>query len=257
MPTETFGRGAVPARGQPIDVATFRKGGLLTGQVPAVPSRESLRPVDRQVSAPANAANLQNQHFFSKGHTPAFTPRPFSEQQAQVAKVVNGAAANRPAGTAQTGARETGKSGGVNQSQSAGARSTDERGNVSARGGVSVNERLGGEKSAASSETNIGADGRYVVFYDRRRLSALPTTATARTSRRLAAPQVEVHAELVEGLRALGHIHQRQHQRLERNRAAVRRRFEKRSQPRCLWFAFTAGQQSICSARFGSRLTIH
>jgi hypothetical protein len=53
-------------------------------------------------------------------------------------------------------------------------------------------------------ETNIGADGKYVVFYDRRRVSPPPSSAPARTSRRAAPPPAEAHAELVEGLRALG-----------------------------------------------------
>jgi len=53
-------------------------------------------------------------------------------------------------------------------------------------------------------ETNIGADGRYVVFYDRRSVSPPPSNPPARTSRRAAPPRTEAHAELVDGLRALG-----------------------------------------------------
>jgi len=53
--------------------------------------------------------------------------------------------------------------------------------------------------------TNIGADGRYVVFYVPRRVSAPPPTPQARMSRRAApAAQIAENAELVEGLRALG-----------------------------------------------------
>ena len=57
-------------------------------------------------------------------------------------------------------------------------------------------------------ETNIGDNGRYVVFYDRRHISAPAAVAPSRSNRRATPPQVatqiETHAELIEGLRALG-----------------------------------------------------
>jgi hypothetical protein len=54
--------------------------------------------------------------------------------------------------------------------------------------------------------TNTGADGRYVVFYDRRGVTPPPTPASSRTrtSRQQPMPRNDAHAELVEGLRALG-----------------------------------------------------
>lgn len=51
--------------------------------------------------------------------------------------------------------------------------------------------------------TNTAIDGRYVIFYDRRNVNA-PAVTPARTSRRTTPPPVEAHAELVDGLRALG-----------------------------------------------------
>lgn len=51
--------------------------------------------------------------------------------------------------------------------------------------------------------TNTAIDGRYVVFYDRRSVDA-PAATPARTSRRASPPPVEAHAELADGLRALG-----------------------------------------------------
>src|SRR5207302_4082544 len=87
MPTEHFGRGAVPNRQQGIDAAAFRQGGVLTGRVPVVPTRESLRPVDRNVNPPANAARAGNQRFFGT-RQPTTTNRPFNQQAAQVQRMI-------------------------------------------------------------------------------------------------------------------------------------------------------------------------
>ncbi len=88
MPTNNFGKGAVSGR-EHIDQATFRQGGMLTGRVPVVPTRESLRPVDKAASLPANATReAGNERFFSK-RQPAPAPKPFHEQVAQVQKMIN------------------------------------------------------------------------------------------------------------------------------------------------------------------------
>jgi hypothetical protein len=54
--------------------------------------------------------------------------------------------------------------------------------------------------------TNTGADGQYVVFYDRRSVSPPTNTAPSRTrtTRQQPTAQTDAHAELVDGLRALG-----------------------------------------------------
>ncbi len=87
MPTEHFGRGAVPRGQQGIDSGEFRQGGVLTGRVPIVPTRASLRPVDRNVNPPANAVRGGNQRFFGT-RQPTTSSRPFNQQAAQVQKMI-------------------------------------------------------------------------------------------------------------------------------------------------------------------------
>lgn len=67
-------------------------------------------------------------------------------------------------------------------------------------------DRDGQELCLRIRSTNIGADGQYVVFYDRRNVSApaMAASSRARASRQQPTPQNDAHAELVEGLRALG-----------------------------------------------------
>ncbi len=86
--TEDFVRGRIPRRPQPVNAATLRQAQLVQGAVPAVPTRESLRPVDRQVnpaSLPRNANASQN--FFTRRPPPA-GPQSFAARQAEVQQMV-------------------------------------------------------------------------------------------------------------------------------------------------------------------------
>jgi len=86
--TEDFVRGRIPRRPQPVDAATLRQAQLVQGAVPAVPTRESLRPVDRPVNTaalPRNANAAQN--FYTRRQPPA-GPRPFAARQAEVQQMV-------------------------------------------------------------------------------------------------------------------------------------------------------------------------
>jgi len=86
--TDDFVRGRVPRRPQPVDAATLRQAHLVQGAVPAVPTRESLRPVDRQVnpaSLPRNANATQN--YFTRRQPPA-GPQSFAARQAEVQQMV-------------------------------------------------------------------------------------------------------------------------------------------------------------------------
>jgi hypothetical protein len=86
--TDDFVRGRVPRSPQAVDVAALRQGQLIQGTLPAVPTRESLRPVDRPVNSAALArANNRPDNFFTRRQPPA-GPRPFTEQAAGVQRMV-------------------------------------------------------------------------------------------------------------------------------------------------------------------------
>jgi hypothetical protein len=88
VPANQFGRG--PARHNlGVDAATFRQAGVLTGRVPVVPTRESLRPSDRPVNMSNRIAT--NQRFFSKAGA-APRPTPFRNQVAQMQTVMKNSA---------------------------------------------------------------------------------------------------------------------------------------------------------------------
>ncbi len=70
VPADHFGSGRVAARG--IDAGTFRDGKLMTGNLPVVPTRESLNASNRAAS-PGAFRGAQPQHFFG-------TNRPASSQ---------------------------------------------------------------------------------------------------------------------------------------------------------------------------------
>ena len=87
LPGRDFGR--VPVRhATGIDAATFRHGGMLTGRVPVVPSRASLGTPAR----PANNRVANNQHFFSRGGSPAVRPASFNRQVTQMQNVMRNSA---------------------------------------------------------------------------------------------------------------------------------------------------------------------
>ncbi|HLK33516.1 MAG TPA: DUF6600 domain-containing protein, partial [Terriglobales bacterium] len=88
MPAQNFGRMPV-RRATGIDAGTFRQAGALTGRVPVVPTRESLRPTDRPVSMGNRVAS--NQRFFSTGRAAA-APVPFNRQVGQMQNIMRNSA---------------------------------------------------------------------------------------------------------------------------------------------------------------------
>jgi hypothetical protein len=85
VPAQSFGRGRVqPMRGR-LGEDAIRQAQVLTGSVPVVPGRESLRATDRAPGASSvPSRNLDSQRFFSRGRTssPA-APRNFEQQASQ------------------------------------------------------------------------------------------------------------------------------------------------------------------------------
>jgi hypothetical protein len=91
--TEDFVRGRVPRNFQGVDATTLRQAQVVQGTLPAVPTRESLRPVDRPVPASGTAARPQtpnNERFFSKRPIPqsGTGPLPFNERAAEIQRMV-------------------------------------------------------------------------------------------------------------------------------------------------------------------------
>ena len=106
MPASQFGRARTPIHSEVIDASSFREGKLLTGAVPVMPTRESLRPTDRPVNPAAIPNRGTSQQFFSKSQ-PAPEPRPFSEQAAQVQHMTDAWRTNRAPMTQTSGAMGT------------------------------------------------------------------------------------------------------------------------------------------------------
>jgi hypothetical protein len=117
VPTQDFVNGRVSRSAAAIDPGMLKQAQVVQGTLPAVPTRQSLSPTNRQVRSgaiPTQAAN--NQRFFSTRSVPA-GPMSFNERQAQLQQMVRqnnpqgatnasgqanpGVAAGRP-GAAQT-----------------------------------------------------------------------------------------------------------------------------------------------------------
>ena len=88
MPSERFGKSAVPKNFDHVTAALLRDGGVVAGSLPVVPTRESLRAVDRRVDRAALPRQTgAPEHYFAKTQ-PTSTPQPFHEQAAQMEQVV-------------------------------------------------------------------------------------------------------------------------------------------------------------------------
>jgi len=80
VPAHDFGTGR--AMGRPVDEATFRGGRFMTGNLPVVPTRETLSASNRSAS-PGTIRGGQPQQFFSR-RGPVAAPQSFDHQAAQV-----------------------------------------------------------------------------------------------------------------------------------------------------------------------------
>jgi hypothetical protein len=86
--TDDFVRGRVPRNPQAVDEATLRGGQVIRGTLPAVPTRESLRPTDRPVNTAALArGSNRSENFFTRRQPPA-GPQSFTEQAAGIQRMV-------------------------------------------------------------------------------------------------------------------------------------------------------------------------
>jgi hypothetical protein len=101
VPAQSFGRGAV--RPTVVSASEIRRGRVMTGNVPVVPTRESLQASNRPVnSAVASRMTAAQRPFFSRS-TPAARPESFSAQTARLSESmqrsgiqpINGSAASR------------------------------------------------------------------------------------------------------------------------------------------------------------------
>jgi hypothetical protein len=114
----SFGRGGVAAR--TVSAADVRGGRMMTGNLPVVPTHDSLRTSERPVNSVVTS-RMSAQHSFFSRNTAAARPEPFSSQAARVNESiqrsgqfqpVNGSrvganpGANRPAFGEQSNARQ-------------------------------------------------------------------------------------------------------------------------------------------------------
>ena len=144
VPADHFGSGRVAARG--IDAGTFREGKLMTGNLPVVPTRESLNASNRAAS-PGAFRGGQPQRFFGTNR-PASSPQSFDRQASEVQQSIQRDGHFTPIRSGESaGGRNPSTFGGVNSMNHDGNR---EAGNPAARN--SVPER--GPVSSRETPTN-------------------------------------------------------------------------------------------------------
>jgi len=85
VPSESFGRGSIAARS--VGASDLRGGRMMTGNLPVVPTRDSLRASDRSVSSTATARMNTQQRFFSKS-APTARSESFSDQASRVNQAI-------------------------------------------------------------------------------------------------------------------------------------------------------------------------
>ncbi|MBI3645295.1 MAG: FecR domain-containing protein [Acidobacteriales bacterium] len=81
VPSNDFGRGRTTA--QPVSRELFRDGKVVAGNLPVVPTRESLLAGERRAAPPAVGRGAQPERFFTKNRTVA-TPQSFEREAAEV-----------------------------------------------------------------------------------------------------------------------------------------------------------------------------
>jgi hypothetical protein len=106
---EDFVNGRVVRGARSVDVATLRQGQVVQGHVPAVPTRESLRPSERTTQVAARAQGRGAEQFVTRRQPPA-GPRAFNEQVREVQQMVTRHNPQEAAGnSARTNARAAGR----------------------------------------------------------------------------------------------------------------------------------------------------
>ncbi len=104
--SDDFAKGRVPAKAQGVDAAALRDAHVVSGTLPVVPTRDSLRPVDRPASVPGGSvASANADRFFTRGAVPA-RPESFAERQAGIQQMVQNYNPLAPSVSGQAAARE-------------------------------------------------------------------------------------------------------------------------------------------------------
>ncbi len=176
VPAESFGRGAGTVRS--VAASELRGGHMMTGNLPVVPSRDSLRVSNRPVNS-ALASRMIAQHSFFSKNTPAARPESFSSQAARVSESIQRSGqfqainasrapenpgANRPGFAGQSATRQQ-PNGGPQPNSAAGVRNpvqSQVRGGQTFEGqgqrpqasqGANGWQRFGGERGASGAQS--------------------------------------------------------------------------------------------------------
>ena len=118
---EGFGRGASPIR-RGVSEADFRGARGVTGNLPVVPTRESLQPARASIRPAIEGRSSAQQHFFTRNQPPA-GPASFHTQVANVQQTIH-QNESRVQGGFSTGARSAGE-GSMNSGRFGGAQSAN------------------------------------------------------------------------------------------------------------------------------------
>lgn len=81
----SFGRGGALPHG--VGASEFRSGRMMTGNLPVVPNRDSLRASERPVSSAATSRLISQRSFYSRS-TPAARPESFSSQASHMNEAI-------------------------------------------------------------------------------------------------------------------------------------------------------------------------
>ncbi len=150
MPTGDFGRRAVPRTGRPaVTPADLREGRMVAGNIPVVPTRESLRTVDRPASVPRNMGGAaRSERFFTRSQ-PTYRPQPFQTEAAEVRSTLERRQAENRAGQGNDNNRLGNRPGAAAED-----RSPNAGGSVNARPGTRANIDRPAERPGAANTPN-------------------------------------------------------------------------------------------------------
>jgi FecR protein len=104
VPAHDFGRGRITP--QPVTRVAFHDGRMVAGNLPVVPTRESLRVTDRAAAPSTISRSGQPQRFFTKNR-PVAAPQSFEREAAQVRTAIQRDGRLTPVNGNQRSASET------------------------------------------------------------------------------------------------------------------------------------------------------
>ncbi len=82
VPSNQFGHGRMTV--QPVSGEMFRNAHMVHGNLPVVPTRQSLSASGRPAARSTMSNRMENQRFFSNSRTPAMTRASFAQEQARM-----------------------------------------------------------------------------------------------------------------------------------------------------------------------------